>query len=103
MQGRIERDADHVLRLEVGQGLQRTVVVHDRNAFEAALTHGDGVQQAAVVGAVARIGAHQQGVLHAVARHHLQKVAGIAHFLPGGAVAHIVRIRKSLGVEHMTV
>lgn len=82
----------------------RAVVGDHRHPLEAARASGQGVQHAAVVQVVARVGADQQRVLHAMAVHHLLEAGLVTDFpCPLGPVGHIVRIRKTDRVEQVAV
>nr|WP_307867104.1 hypothetical protein [Variovorax sp. E3] len=102
-QRHVESNADHALCLQFLQLRGRCVVVHHGDALEAASAAADGVEHAAVVGAVARVGADQQRVRHAIRRHHLHEVVGRGDLAARGRVEHAGRIRKGIGVEDVTV
>jgi hypothetical protein len=78
-------DADHARGLERDELVVRDVVAHDRDALEAVAAARDGVEEAAVVEAVAGVGTDQQRVARAVRLHHLQSCAGVPSSWPAGA------------------
>ena len=103
IQRHVECNADNALRFEICQLRQWRIVGHNSDAFEAPTAIGNCIQQAAVVGAIPRVGFDQQGMVRVVGVQHLREIVSRAGFLPRRAIGHLVAIGKTSGVEDVAV
>ena len=100
---RVDRDAQDPRRPQLCElGARGGVRDHGHPAV-AARRGGEGVEQAAVVLAVARVGPDEQRVLDAVRVQHRAQPGGRAQLLPGGRVERVRPVREPLRVEDVHV
>lgn len=99
----VEGDTDHPLRLQRSQRIERDTCLDHRHALEPPVPGGQGVQQAAVVGVVAAVGADEQGMLYTVGVHHAGELLLGRHLLARGRIRCLGVVRETGGIKQMVM